>query len=71
MLALSMRMTLFGPGNGFIRSSNVSMKWWKVIALNEPSTMFTCKTPSRLIAGRTEYRVPLSYATSIDARLPL
>ncbi|KAH9959506.1 hypothetical protein BJV74DRAFT_872571, partial [Russula compacta] len=38
MLALSMRMTLFGPGNGFIRSSNVSMKWRKVIALNEPST---------------------------------
>ena len=87
MLALSKRITLFGPGNGFMRSRRLLMKCRKVMALNEPWTILAWMTPSRLIAGRIEYLckcfsmtsthcailylVPRSYATSIVAHLPL
>jgi hypothetical protein len=46
ILALSRRITLLIPGNGFIRSSKPLMNWRKVIALKEPSTIFACKIPS-------------------------
>jgi hypothetical protein len=55
ILALSKRITLLGPGNGFIRSSKPRMNCRKVMALNEPSTILACKTPSYEIAGKIEY----------------
>jgi hypothetical protein len=55
ILALSIKITLFGSGNGFIRSRRESIKCRKVIALKEPSTMLTCRTPSKLMTGKTEY----------------
>lgn len=55
MDALSMTMTEFGQGYGFMLSRRPSMKLLKLAALYEPARTSKCKTPSKDKAGRTEY----------------
>jgi hypothetical protein len=55
MLVLSMTMTEFRPGYGFILSSSPSIKLLKLAALYEPARTARCKTPLKERAGSTEY----------------
>jgi hypothetical protein len=55
MLALSITITEFGPGYGFMLSRSPSMKLLKLAALYEPARTSRCKTPLRERAGSTEY----------------
>src|ERR1700722_5277226 len=52
---LSMTITEFAPGKGFIQSRVPSINCVKDVWVKDPSTMSTLSMPSRESAGRTEY----------------
>ena len=54
---LSITITEFGPGNGFMCSKSPSMKCAKVSFVNEPSTISRARIPSSESAGKMEYLI--------------